>query len=126
MTLRRPDLVQRTFELQIIAGDTGAREAHRSILAAPWSYGGERGRVETDRILGIEPGDQVVNLLLERGRIVIAQDRARVVAAAAVAGQMNQGEPGRLGAAGGEHFAFVPLETPQRGAEPVLSRINRD
>ena len=49
-----------------------------------------------------------------------------MAAAAAVAGELHDGEPGRLGAAGGQHLALVPLEAPQRRADAIAARIDRD
>ena len=68
---------------------------------------------------------ELVLLRLERGRVVVAQHVARMAAAAAVAGELHHGEPGRLGAAGGQHLALVPLEAPERRADAVAARIDR-
>src|SRR6185503_13860966 len=49
-----------------------------------------------------------------------------VLAAAAVAGQLDDRQAGGLGAAGREDLALVPSEAPERRADAVLGRVDAD
>ena len=49
-----------------------------------------------------------------------------MLAAATVAGELDNRQPCRFGAARGEHFAFVPLETPDGRFDAVEAGVNRD
>ena len=64
MAARRPDVVQRAFDVEVVAGDARAGEAHGPVLAAGVGARRQRGGVEADDLVGVQPGDEVVDLLL--------------------------------------------------------------
>src|SRR5260370_694117 len=49
-----------------------------------------------------------------------------IIAHQPVAGELDDGEPGRFGAAGGQDLALVPLEAPQRRADAIRAWIDGD
>src|SRR5436305_13927612 len=119
MAARRPDIVQGTLDVEVIAGDARPGEAHGPVLAAGLAAGRQRSGVEADDVVRVHPGDEIVDLLLERWGVVVAEHRARVAATATVARERHDGEPGRLGAAGDPDLALIPLEAPERRAHTV-------
>src|ERR1019366_4810517 len=126
MAWRRPNVVKGPLHIEIIAGDAGTDEAHRPVFASRVAARCERGGVEADDFLGVQPGVEVMDFFLVGRRVVISKDGAGMAAAAAVAGQLYDGKSGRLGPARREYLALVPLETPQGRANAILPRVNRD
>jgi hypothetical protein len=63
---------------------------------------------------------------LERWGVVVAEDVAGVLTAAAIAGELDDGETGGFGTAGGKDGALVPLKAPERSSNPVEPGIDGD
>src|SRR6185369_1300634 len=87
--------------------------------------GRERRGVEPERVLVVQPELELVDLGTERRGGIVAVDGARVAAAPAVLAQVDDRQPGRLGAARRQDPALVPLEAPERRLHPVLAGIER-
>ena len=127
MAWRRPRFVERPFDLDIVAGDTGSREAEDPTRKlSDVGRREERLRAEGDQIVQVEPRGELVNLLVDRRCIEIANQIARMRLAGAVADEMHIVEPRHFGATGRLDFAFIPRESPQRCPDAILRRVNRD
>ena len=123
---RRPRVVQRPFHVEEVARDAGAGEGHRAPLAGVVRRRCERRGVEPDRLARVQPRDDFVLPLVNGGRVVVAENRAGVTAAAPVPGELYDRQACRFGAARRQHLPLVPLERPQRSREPVAAGVDGD
>src|SRR2546429_128995 len=99
MAFRGPKVVHGAFDIEIVAGDAGPRERHRSPLAVVIGDGSERSRVEADELAEVEPGDEFMNFFVERGGIEIPEHGAGMAAAPSVASELDHRKACRLDAA---------------------------
>ena len=125
MSGRRPDIVQRAFHFEPVATEAGAGEGHRAALAVVVVDRSERRRVEPERLLEIQPRDELMHLRFERRRVVIAQHVAGMSAAATILGQLYGREPRGLDASRRQDLSLVPAEAPERRPDAIATRIKR-
>src|SRR6185436_7426919 len=104
----------------------GTGKRHCPAFAVVVRDGCERSDIEADDLVVIEPRNQLVFFRFHRRSVEIAEHIARMLPAAPVAGELHDREAGRFGAAGGQDFPLVPLETPEGRADAVAARINRN
>jgi hypothetical protein len=65
MAARRPDVGQGALDVEVVAGDARPGEAQRPVLTAGVGARGQRSGVEADDVVRVQPGDEVVDPLLD-------------------------------------------------------------